>query len=249
MSAASFRRQAPGVTAASDPRPPVHTPHLALVSAAQASFGHEPSSRTPQQAFGARLKAARERRGIALKTVASSTKVTTSLFEALERGNISRWPKGLYKRAFFRGYVAAIGLPTESTVDEFLRLFPDEEPAGMAADAPVVQRASTNDTAALRLTLAPGDSRRSRLPRLSTRAAIDMLVTLVLSFGVAWWAGLDAWTTAAVMGIACYPQVARQLRALYAKSRRPGVPRAAAAENVGENVSAPAEATTAAVSS
>ena len=48
------------------------------------------------------------------------------MFAALERGDLKRWPKGLFRRSFFRDYVRMIGLPVAETTDEFVRLFPDD---------------------------------------------------------------------------------------------------------------------------
>ena len=61
--------------------------------------------------FCAQLKASRERRGISLQTIAESTKISESLFADLERCDLSRWPTGIYRRAFFREYTAFVGLP------------------------------------------------------------------------------------------------------------------------------------------
>ena len=60
--------------------------------------------------FGRRLRDARERKGIALEAVAESTKIKMSLLAGLERGDVSRWPNGIFRRAFVREYAAAIGL-------------------------------------------------------------------------------------------------------------------------------------------
>src|SRR5688572_4147454 len=76
-----------------------------------------------RRAFGARLKAERERRDIALSSIADATKVKASLLEELERGDISRWPLGIYRRSFFRDYVMAIGLPVDAITREFAALF------------------------------------------------------------------------------------------------------------------------------
>src|SRR5689334_16930231 len=78
------------------------------------------------QSLGARLRAERESRGFTLAQIAESTKIPQVLLQALERNDLSRWPKGLYRRAFFRSYVTALGLPAEPLVLEFARLFPDE---------------------------------------------------------------------------------------------------------------------------
>ena len=80
-----------------------------------------------RQEFCLALKAARERRGISLREIAESTKIPASLFAALERNDLRHWPKGLYRRSFFRDYARAIGLPTAEVCEEFVRLFPDDE--------------------------------------------------------------------------------------------------------------------------
>jgi transcriptional regulator with XRE-family HTH domain len=85
-----------------------------------------------QQEFCAALKAARERRGLKLTDIAAATKICPSYFSALERNDLRVWPKGLFRRSFFRGYAGAVGLPVDETLAEFLRLFPEEDPAAAA---------------------------------------------------------------------------------------------------------------------
>jgi Helix-turn-helix domain len=75
-------------------------------------------------AFGPRLRAERERRGISIDTIASVTKVGADLWDGLERNDFSRWPSGIFARAFVRDYARAIGLDADEVVDEFCRLFP-----------------------------------------------------------------------------------------------------------------------------
>jgi hypothetical protein len=43
----------------------------------------------------------------------------------MERNDFSRWPSGIFARAFVREYARAIGVDPESTVDEFCRYFPN----------------------------------------------------------------------------------------------------------------------------
>jgi transcriptional regulator with XRE-family HTH domain len=74
--------------------------------------------------FGPRLRAERERRGISIETIASVTKVGGDLWDGLERNDFSRWPSGIFARAFVRDYARAIGLDADEVVDEFCRLFP-----------------------------------------------------------------------------------------------------------------------------
>jgi transcriptional regulator with XRE-family HTH domain len=73
--------------------------------------------------FGPRLRRERERRGISLETIASLTNVSVDLWVALERNDLSRWPKGVFARAFVRDYAKAVGLDANEVVDDFCRLF------------------------------------------------------------------------------------------------------------------------------
>jgi cytoskeletal protein RodZ len=84
----------------------------------------------PGSAFGPRLRHERERRQITLQAIADDTKISRSLLEALERDDVSRWPSGIFRRAFVRSYAEAIGLNADEIVREFAERFPDpNEPA------------------------------------------------------------------------------------------------------------------------
>lgn len=74
--------------------------------------------------FGPRLRSERERRNISLETIASVTKVSADLWDGLERNDFSRWPSGIFARAFVRDYAKAIGLDEDEVLNEFCRLFP-----------------------------------------------------------------------------------------------------------------------------
>jgi cytoskeleton protein RodZ len=73
--------------------------------------------------FGAKLRGARERRGISLRQIAATTKISVPALEALERNDISRLPGGIFSRALVRSYAAEVGLDPETTVQEFLHRF------------------------------------------------------------------------------------------------------------------------------
>lgn len=75
------------------------------------------------------LKAARERRGITLGEIADTTKISASHFAELERSDLRHWPKGLFRRSFFRDYARTIGVPEAEACAEFARLFPEDEGA------------------------------------------------------------------------------------------------------------------------
>jgi len=74
--------------------------------------------------FGPRLRRERERRGISLETLADRTNVSLELWLGLEANDFSKWPGGLFARAFVRDYARVIGLDPVEVVDDFCRLFP-----------------------------------------------------------------------------------------------------------------------------
>jgi transcriptional regulator with XRE-family HTH domain len=76
-----------------------------------------------RDSFGPRLRRERERRGITLETLAETTKVSQDLWEGLERNDLSRWPSGIFARAFIRDYAKTIGLDADGVVDDFCRHF------------------------------------------------------------------------------------------------------------------------------
>jgi cytoskeletal protein RodZ len=78
--------------------------------------------------FGARLREARERRGVSLRDIAAHTKLSVASLEALERNDTSRLPGGIFARAFVRSYAAEVGLDPEETVREFVARFNIEPP-------------------------------------------------------------------------------------------------------------------------
>src|SRR5262245_60355960 len=130
--------------------------------------------------FGPRLRSGRERRRIALEAIAENTKISVALLKGLERNDVSRWPSGIFRRAFLRSYAEAIGLDADETLREFLERFPD--PQGDRAAAAIAHpddRLPDHDRPSvrkpvLRLTLAdagPPFSAGRILVRLRDRAA------------------------------------------------------------------------------
>jgi cytoskeletal protein RodZ len=74
--------------------------------------------------LGSRLRRERERRQIALKSIAESTKIGIPLLEGLERDDVSRWPSGIFRKSFVRSYAMAVGLDPETIVREFVERYP-----------------------------------------------------------------------------------------------------------------------------
>ena len=107
--------------------------------------------------FGPRLRRERERRKISLESISANTKVSISLFHALERDDVSRWPCGIFRRSFVRSYAEALGLDADEIVREFVERFPDPGDtarAETAGAAPAETRHFRPRPPSLRLTLA-----------------------------------------------------------------------------------------------
>lgn len=93
---------------------------------------------TAQQKFGEALRRRREQRGISLREIAEKTKISASLLAGIERGDCSRWPGGIYSRAWIREYASAIGLDAEQIAARFTKCFtqvafPDGTPEELEA--------------------------------------------------------------------------------------------------------------------
>jgi cytoskeletal protein RodZ len=76
--------------------------------------------------FGGKLRQARERRGVSLRQVASSTKISVGVLEALERNDVSKLPGGIFSRAFVRSYATEVGLDPDETIRDFIAEFSSE---------------------------------------------------------------------------------------------------------------------------
>jgi transcriptional regulator with XRE-family HTH domain len=150
-----------------------------------------------RDSFGPRLKLERERRGITLKDIAESTKIKESLFAELERGDFSRWPQGIFRRAHLCDYVSAIGLPTQPILAEYLRLFPEETPA--------VQSDDLEATSAIGKPQAGQDVKPARyVPPLADRAWVvcfDLAAVCLISSIIAGSTGMSLWPMAALVGL------------------------------------------------
>ena len=92
------------------------------------------------ESFGTRMRQRRESLQISLSTIAERTKIKLSLLEALERDDVTRWPSGIFRRAFIRAYAQAIELDPDVVVREFLDRYPD--PLEDVAAAAALARAS-----------------------------------------------------------------------------------------------------------
>ena len=85
--------------------------------------------------LGAYLRAERQRRDLLLKTISESTKVSLPLLQGLESDDISRWPGGIFRRAFVRSYAEAVGLDPDDVFRRFERQYKPAVAEATVADA------------------------------------------------------------------------------------------------------------------
>jgi transcriptional regulator with XRE-family HTH domain len=158
---------------------------------------------TSPKAFGELLRLQREQRGISLESVAQQTKIGPAFLVGLERGDCSKWPGGIYSRAWIRAYAGAIGLDPEDIAGRFARCFaqnafPEGEPT-----PPVPTDLAR--VAPLRLSLAPDPHERVRLVRVrSLLFAVDLLVVTLVATAVSALTVAGFWTVFACAAVLCH---------------------------------------------
>ena len=70
--------------------------------------------------LGAQLKLAREKRGVTLEDVSSSTKIGTRMLRAIEDEHFDQLPGGIFNKGFVRAYAKAVGLDEEKAISDYL---------------------------------------------------------------------------------------------------------------------------------
>jgi cytoskeleton protein RodZ len=89
----------------------------------------------PARTVGARLREAREKRGVTLRQIATSTRISVMSLEALERSDLSRLPGGIFTRSFIRAYAQEVGLDPDRTIQDFIAELPPEAATATAHPA------------------------------------------------------------------------------------------------------------------
>jgi hypothetical protein len=148
-----------------------------------------------RRAFGERLKRRRERAGVTLAKISQSTKVPVALFAGLEAGDCSRWPTGLFARAYVRGYAEAIGLNGDETVEEFVAAFGAVGHAEGVETPPVL----SSRTPPLRISMVEEPPDPAAIARRAGLAATELLIgALIVAIAHVGFA-TNAWTTAGLV--------------------------------------------------
>ena len=149
-----------------------------------------------RQTFGLTLRTRRELIGISLQDIAESTQISASMLSGLERGDVSRWPKGIFRRSFFREYAVALGLSPEPLLSDFIRLFP-EEPGGAPA-------AGKHAEFRLELAAARDSSAGAALQRVAV-VVVELAAISLVGTGGAWILAVDPLASIGLAALAYYP--------------------------------------------
>lgn len=158
-----------------------------------------PNSSNP--ILGPKLKARRESRGLTLDALAEATKIQRALLADLERNNLSRWPAGIYGRAFIREYAKALGLPPNDVLEEFRIL---SEPA----ESPVPSghhHSEVNGGAEFRLMLADSPRPARGLHARLLDAACALGLVLAAGYATSIVTGFPYWTASGVIAMIWCP--------------------------------------------
>ncbi len=146
-----------------------------------------------REPLGPRLRDARERRGLSLRQIATTTKIATVALEALESGEFSRLPGGIYSRAFVRAYAAEVGLDPEESVADFV----------------AEQSLQERDAARIRIRPAVSADDRAFLARQQRAVRIFQVVAVVAALAVlalVVWLAWAYWLRSDTVGAETLPQ-------------------------------------------
>lgn len=80
--------------------------------------------------LGFRLRQAREQRGLTIRDVANTTKISPAALNAIEHDDFARLPGGVFRRAYVRAFATEVGLDADELTREYRSRFETELPAG-----------------------------------------------------------------------------------------------------------------------
>jgi transcriptional regulator with XRE-family HTH domain len=90
--------------------------------------------------LGEELKRLREERGITLSDIAESTRIGTRFLKAIEEGNFSTLPGGIFTRSFIRAYAKKVGMDEDEAVTLYHEQIAEKEapqPLPARSDSPL----------------------------------------------------------------------------------------------------------------
>jgi cytoskeletal protein RodZ len=80
--------------------------------------------------IGSRIRQAREQRGLTIRDVANTTKISTAALNAIEHNDFARLPGGVFRRAYVRAFATEVGLDADELTREYRARFEIEVAAG-----------------------------------------------------------------------------------------------------------------------
>jgi hypothetical protein len=80
-------------------------------------------------AFGEKLRKQRERQGITLDAISSTTKISTRMLRALEDEHFDQLPGGVFNKGFVRAYARQVGLDEQEAVADYLAATQSQPPS------------------------------------------------------------------------------------------------------------------------
>ena len=82
--------------------------------------------------LGAQLKLAREKRGVTLEDISSSTKIGTRMLRAIEADHYDQLPGGIFNKGFVRAFARAIRVDEEKAIEDYLAATEPAQPDAKA---------------------------------------------------------------------------------------------------------------------
>ena len=82
--------------------------------------GEVPAEEGRDTAIGARLRSARNRRGLSLAGVAEQLHLDTAIVQAIESDDQSALPEPIFVQGYVRSYARLVGLPEEELVRQYI---------------------------------------------------------------------------------------------------------------------------------
>jgi transcriptional regulator with XRE-family HTH domain len=149
--------------------------------------------------LGTWLRHERERRGVTLLEISEGTKLSVPMLQGLENDDLSRWPGGIFRRAFARSYATAIGVDPDLVVRRLEAEHPTQDDS-----LPVAAVAAAQETRPTGLAML-GRSAQV-LPRAPRRTALvaallDLLVAGAIGLGFAAAGSRLLWPVLAIAGV------------------------------------------------
>ncbi len=78
--------------------------------------------------IGSRLRAARHHRGLTLRDISNTTKISMTALEAIERNDFARLSKGPFRKAYLRAFAAEVGMDPDEIAREYRAQFGTDAP-------------------------------------------------------------------------------------------------------------------------